>query len=68
MSLGVIPVIVEVMHTSDNDTQNYTTASLSNLAVNPKHRAMMVAVGHFDVIRQLVKLLSAEMDRVNVSF
>lgn len=53
---------------SDYDIQYYSAAALSNLAVNPKHRAMMIAVGHSDVVRQLVKLLSSKKDRVNRHF
>ena len=61
---GAIPALVELIHMSDYDIQYYSAAALSNLAVNPKHRAMMIAVGHFDVVRQLVKLLSSKKDRV----
>lgn len=61
---GAIPILVELIHMSDYDIQYYSAAALSNLAVNPKHRAMMIAVGHSDVVRQLVKLLSSKKDRV----
>ncbi|KAJ8322256.1 hypothetical protein KUTeg_000727 [Tegillarca granosa] len=44
--------------------QYYSAAALSNIAVNEKHRAMMVAIGHYDVIKQLIKLLSSKKDRV----
>lgn len=65
---GAIPILVELIHMSDYDIQYYSAAALSNLAVNPKHRAMMIAVGHSDVVRQLVKLLSSKKDRVNRHF
>ena len=61
---GAIPVLVDVLHSNDSDVQYYVAASLSNLAVNEKHRAMMTAIGHFDVIKQLVKLLLTRKDRV----
>ena len=61
---GAIPVLVDVLHSNDSDVQYYVAASLSNLAVNEKHRAMMTAIGHFDVIKQLVKLLVTRKDRV----
>lgn len=64
MNQGAIPILVELIHMSDYDIQYYSAAALSNLAVNPKHRAMMIAVGHSDVVRQLVKLLSSKKDRV----
>ena len=63
---GAIPVLVDILHSGDTDIQYYIAASLSNLAVNDKHRAMMTAIGHFDVIKQLVKLLNTKKERVGL--
>lgn len=65
VTCGAIPILVELLHSSDTDIQYYSAAALSNIAVNEKHRAMMVAIGHYDVIKQLIKLLSSKKDRVS---
>ncbi|XP_069106513.1 uncharacterized protein [Argopecten irradians] len=61
---GVIPTLVDLLQCPDQDVQYYSAASLSNIAVNEKHRAMMVALGHTDVIRNLIKLVSANVEKV----
>ncbi|XP_076084970.1 uncharacterized protein LOC143055699 isoform X1 [Mytilus galloprovincialis] len=61
---GAIPVLIDILHSSDIDVQYYVAASLSNLAVNDKHRTMMTAIGHYAVIKQLVKLMSTKKERV----
>jgi hypothetical protein len=55
-------------YSSDPELQYYAASTLGNMAVNPKHRAMMIAVGNCNLIKQLVKMLSAKRDKVNVSF
>ncbi|XP_053383044.1 uncharacterized protein LOC123539888 [Mercenaria mercenaria] len=62
---GAIPILIQVLQsTSDNDLQYYCSAALSNLAINEKHRAMMVAVGCHDVIEQMIRLLMTKSERV----
>ena len=65
MANGAIPVLVEVQSSKDPDVQYYTTAALSNLAISDKHRAMMSAVGHHDVIRQLIVLVTSSSEKVS---
>jgi len=61
---GALPVLVDVLHSRDSDVQYYCAAALSNMAVNERHRAMMTAVGHYDVIRRLLTLLRAKQEKV----
>ena len=61
---GALPVLVDVLRSCDPDVQYYCAAALSNMAVNERHRAMMVAVGFNDVIRELKVLLSANREKV----
>jgi hypothetical protein len=53
-----------LQNTNDNDLQYYCSAALSNLAINEKHRAMMVAVGCHDIIEQMIRLLMTKSERV----
>lgn len=62
----MIPALVDVLHMPDSTVQYYSTASLSNIAVTEKYRTMIVAVGHFDAIKQLIKLLSSKSDKVTI--
>jgi len=61
---GALAVLVEVLSTDDADIQHYCAAALSNMAVNERHRTMMVAVGHYDVITQLIRLLGVPKEKV----
>lgn len=63
---GVLPVLVETLpkHFSDPQTSYYAAAALSNFAVNSKHRIMMTGIGHHDLLRNLIDLLSANVERV----
>ena len=63
---GAIPIFIQVLQScSDNDVHYYCCAALSNLAINEKHRAMMVAVGYHDVIEQMIRLLGSKSERVH---
>lgn len=62
---GAIPILIQVLQgTTDSDVQYYCSAALSNLAINEKHRAMMVAVGCHDVVEQMIRLLMSKSERV----
>ena len=61
---GALALLIEVLHTDDADVQHYCAAALSNMAVNERHRTMMVAVGHYDVIKQLIRLLDVPKEKV----
>lgn len=62
---GAIPIFIQVLQSSsDHDVHYYCCAALSNLAINEKHRAMMVAVGFHDVIEQMIRLLGSKSERV----
>ena len=63
---GALPVLVDVLRSRDPDVQYYCAAALSNMAVNERHRAMMVAVGYNDVIRELKNLLLSSREKVRV--
>ncbi|XP_013407644.1 vacuolar protein 8-like, partial [Lingula anatina] len=64
VSKGAMPILVDVLQSRDPDIQYYCAAALSNMAVNEKHRAMMVAVGYYDVMVQLISLVSSPVVRV----
>ena len=55
---------MEALHGRDPDVQYYSGAALSNLAVNERHRAMMVAIGHYDVIKRLLSLIKSKHKKV----
>lgn len=61
---GALPVLIQALHSDDPEVQYYSIAALSNFAVHEKHRTMMVAVGHFDIIFQLIKLLGCVREKV----
>ena len=64
VSQGAIPVLIEALQADDHDIQYYCSAALSNIAINDKHRAMMVAVGCHDIIELMIRLLSSKSERV----
>ena len=63
---GILPTLVETLpkHFSDPQASYYAAAALSNFAVNSKHRMMMIGLGHHDLLRYLIELLSANVERV----
>ncbi|KAL3892206.1 hypothetical protein ACJMK2_004438 [Sinanodonta woodiana] len=61
---GAIPVLVEALHSPDGDVQYHCLASLCNIALNKKYRTMMTAVGHHDVLKRLIRLISSESEKV----
>jgi hypothetical protein len=64
VTYGAIPILVEVQNSKDIDVQYYTTAALSNLGISERHRTMMVAVGHCDVVRQLITLAQSPVEKI----
>ena len=54
---GALPILVDVLHSSDTDTQFYSCAALSNLAIHHSHRVMMTAIGYNDLIVRLIRLI-----------
>ena len=64
VSQGAIPVLINTLQSSDHDIQYYCSAALSNLAIDERHRAMMVAVGCHDVIESMIRLLTSKSERV----
>ena len=62
---GALPILVSVLESSDHDVQYYCAAALSNMAVNEKHRALVVAIGHFDCLHRLIALLASSKDKVS---
>ena len=65
---GTLPTLVHVLHSPDTDVQYYSAAALSNLAVDERHRTMMVAIGRHDVIRRLLQLLSSSKEKVQLTW
>ena len=61
---GALPVLVNALHTADHDVQYYCAAALSNMAVKEKHRAMIVAIGHYEALRQLILLMESRNEKV----
>ena len=61
---GALPIFVLALHTNDADVQYYSAAAISNMAVNERHRTMMVAIGHYDVLYRLIKLLGSKKEKV----
>ncbi|KAL4217568.1 Vacuolar protein 8 [Mactra antiquata] len=62
---GAIPIFIQTLQsTTDHDMLYYCCAALSNLAINEKHRAMMVAVGCHDVLDIMIRLLMSKSERV----
>ena len=62
---GAIPILVTSLHSNDPDVQYYSLAALSNLAVNEKHRAMMVAMGYHDMTKRCIQLLGSNKEKVS---
>lgn len=64
MEQGAIPLLVSVLQSRDTDVQHYCAAALSNMAVNDKYRAMMVAVG-----RLVISLsVNVQCKNINIMF
>ncbi len=61
---GALPVLVEALHSNHPDVQYYCAAAISNMAVNDVHRTMITAIGHYDVIHRLIKLLASNYEKV----
>ena len=61
---GALPVLVAEINSPDKEVQYYCAATLSNLAMQEKHRTMLVAIGHYDVIRRLIKLIMSSTEKV----
>ena len=61
---GALPVLVNSLHTADHDVQYYCAAALSNMAVKEKHRAMIVAIGHYAALRQLILFMKSRNEKV----
>nr|XP_006825624.1 PREDICTED: vacuolar protein 8-like [Saccoglossus kowalevskii] len=64
VSQGAIPTFINCLRSKDSDVLYYCTAALSNIAVDHRYRCMMIAVGHYDVIRSFISLLSYPADKV----
>ena len=42
----------------------FSAAALSNLAVNNRHRTMMIAIGRSDILTKLIQLLTSPKEKV----
>ena len=61
-------MLVEQVSSPDEEIQYYCTAALSNIAVHEKHRAMMVAIGDHDILKQMIQFLKSKQEKVFAYF
>lgn len=64
VSKGAIPALIQALQSTDHDIQYYCSAALSNIAIDEKHRTMMVAVGCHDIVEAMIRLLTSKSERV----
>ncbi|XP_070533914.1 uncharacterized protein [Ptychodera flava] len=64
VSKGAIPLFVNYLRSKDSEVVYYCTAALSNIAVDSDYRTLMIGIGHYDIIRSLIQLLSYQTEKV----
>lgn len=62
---GGVPILASALHHDNEDLQYYCAAAVSNLAINEKHRSMLVGLGSASVPRRLAELLTSPNERVS---
>lgn len=60
---GAVPVLVDLLLSSDHDIQYYCTTAISNIAVDPINRERL-AKNEPGLVSSLVKLMSGESELV----
>jgi hypothetical protein len=62
---GAIPILNNILTSTDWDVQYYCAAVVSNIAFTQRHRTMIIGIGEYDVVRKLINLLRSSNERVS---